>query len=105
MEKPDTRHHVQGVGENGMLLCASPAYLARKGNPGREYTMAEELARPLLSAVYRLKRAGVPVLLAYGGLRSEKLIAIQQKHTTAVKIGLGLLFVVLALVILMANGR
>ena len=44
-------------------------------------------------------------LLAYGGLRSEKLIAIQQKHTTAVKIGLGILFVVLALVILMANGH
>jgi phosphatidylserine/phosphatidylglycerophosphate/cardiolipin synthase-like enzyme len=28
--------------------------------------MAEELARPLLPAVGRLKRAGVPVLLAYG---------------------------------------
>ncbi len=41
-------------------------HLARKGDPGREHTMAEELARPLLPAVYRLKRAGVPVLLAYG---------------------------------------
>ena len=41
-------------------------HLARKGDPGQEYTMAEELARPLLPAVYRLKRAGVPVLLAYG---------------------------------------
>ncbi len=43
--------------------------------------------------------------LAYSGLRSEKLIAIQQKNTTAVKIGLGVLFVVLALVILLANGH
>ena len=41
-------------------------HLARKGDPGQEYTMAEELARPLLPAVYRLKRAGVPVYLAYG---------------------------------------
>ena len=41
-------------------------HLAHKGDPGREYTMQEELARPLLPAVYRLKRAGVPVLLAYG---------------------------------------
>jgi phosphatidylserine/phosphatidylglycerophosphate/cardiolipin synthase-like enzyme len=41
-------------------------HLARKGDPGQEFSMAEELARPLLPAVYRLKRAGVPVLLAYG---------------------------------------
>ncbi len=41
-------------------------HLARKGDPGKEYTMAEELARPLLPAVYRLQRAGVPVYLAYG---------------------------------------
>jgi HEAT repeat protein/cytochrome c biogenesis protein CcdA len=44
-------------------------------------------------------------LLAYGGLRSEKLIAIQQKHTTSVKIGLGLLFLGLALVILLTSGK
>jgi hypothetical protein len=41
-------------------------HLARKGDPGVQYTMHEELARPLLPAVYRLKRAGIPVLLAYG---------------------------------------
>jgi phosphatidylserine/phosphatidylglycerophosphate/cardiolipin synthase-like enzyme len=41
-------------------------HLARKGDPGEEHSMVEELARPLLPAVYRLKRAGVPVLLAYG---------------------------------------
>jgi phosphatidylserine/phosphatidylglycerophosphate/cardiolipin synthase-like enzyme len=41
-------------------------HLARKGDPGRMYTMQEELARPLLPAVQRLKSAGVPVLLAYG---------------------------------------
>ncbi len=35
-------------------------------------------------------------LLAYGGLRSETLIAFQKKHTAAVKIGLGILFLILA---------
>lgn len=40
-------------------------------------------------------------LLAYGGLRSETLIAFQKKHTFAVKIGLALLFLVLAAVILL----
>lgn len=39
-------------------------------------------------------------LLAYGGLRSESLINFQKKHTASVKIGLGLLFLVLALMIL-----
>lgn len=39
-------------------------------------------------------------LLAYGGLRSETLVDFQKKHTSAVKIGLGLLFVVLAVIIL-----
>lgn len=38
-------------------------------------------------------------LLAYGGLRSETLIAFQKKHTFAVKLGLALLFLVLALFI------
>ena len=41
-------------------------HLARQGDPGREVTMAEELARPLLPAVHRLQSAGIPVLLAYG---------------------------------------
>lgn len=35
-------------------------------------------------------------LLAYGGLRSETLIAIQKKHAFVVKLALGLLFVLLA---------
>ena len=39
-------------------------------------------------------------LLAYGGLRSEALIALQKKHTFTVKIALGLLFVLLAAFIL-----
>lgn len=39
-------------------------------------------------------------LLAYGGLRSETLIGFQKKHTTSVKLALGLLFLVLALFIL-----
>jgi cytochrome c biogenesis protein CcdA/HEAT repeat protein/glutaredoxin len=42
-------------------------------------------------------------LLAYGGLRSEALIAFQKKHTFAVKIGLALLFLGLALVILFGS--
>jgi cytochrome c biogenesis protein CcdA len=42
-------------------------------------------------------------LLAYGGLRSESLIALQKKHTFAVKIALGLLFVVLAAFILLGG--
>lgn len=42
-------------------------------------------------------------LLAYGGLRSETLIALQQKHSFAVKIALGLLFVLLAAFILLSG--
>ena len=41
-------------------------HLARQGSPGKEYPMAEELKRPLLPAVMRLKWAGIPVALAYG---------------------------------------
>ena len=41
-------------------------HLARQGGPGKEHPMAEELARPLLPAVTRLKHAGIPVALAYG---------------------------------------
>ena len=42
-------------------------------------------------------------LLAYGGLRSETLIDIQKKHTTTVKVALGILFLVLAAVILISQ--
>ena len=41
-------------------------HLARQGDPGKEHSMEEELRRPLLPAVYRLQRSGVPVRLAYG---------------------------------------
>jgi phosphatidylserine/phosphatidylglycerophosphate/cardiolipin synthase-like enzyme len=41
-------------------------HLARQGDPGKEYTMKEELKRPLLPSVERLKKAGVTVALAYG---------------------------------------
>jgi hypothetical protein len=41
-------------------------HMARQGDPGQEYTMAKELARPLLPAIARLRRSGVPVALAYG---------------------------------------
>jgi hypothetical protein len=57
---------IQAQGRGVDVQVILNGHLARKGDPGRAYTMAEELARPLLPAVYRLKRAGVPVLLAYG---------------------------------------
>jgi hypothetical protein len=41
-------------------------HLARQGSPGKEYPMAEELKRPLLPGVMRLKGAGIPVALGYG---------------------------------------
>jgi phosphatidylserine/phosphatidylglycerophosphate/cardiolipin synthase-like enzyme len=41
-------------------------HLARDGSPGEEHPMAEELKRPLLPAVMRLKRADIPVALGYG---------------------------------------
>ena len=41
-------------------------------------------------------------LLAYSGLRSETLVAFQQKHTFSVKLALGILFVFLAAFILLA---
>ncbi len=42
-------------------------------------------------------------LLAYGGLRSETLVAFQKKHTFSVKLGLALLFLFLALFILFGS--
>jgi len=41
-------------------------HLARQGRIGVERPMTEELARPLLPAVQRLKDAGIPVGLVYG---------------------------------------
>lgn len=41
-------------------------HVVRQGDPARQYTMAEELRRPLLPSVARLLRAGVRVALAYG---------------------------------------
>ena len=41
-------------------------HLARHGSPGEEHPMAEELKRPLLPSVLRLKRAGIPIALGYG---------------------------------------
>lgn len=43
-------------------------------------------------------------LLAYSGLRSETLIALQKKHTFGVKIALGLLFLLLGIFILWGPG-
>ena len=41
-------------------------HLAREGQVGKERSMADELARPLLPAVQRLKSAGIAVGLIYG---------------------------------------
>jgi phosphatidylserine/phosphatidylglycerophosphate/cardiolipin synthase-like enzyme len=41
-------------------------HMARQGDPGQEYPMSKELARPLLPAIARLRRSGIPVALAYG---------------------------------------
>jgi phosphatidylserine/phosphatidylglycerophosphate/cardiolipin synthase-like enzyme len=41
-------------------------HLARCGDPGAPCSMDEELAKPLVPAVARLRGAGVPVRLAYG---------------------------------------
>lgn len=41
-------------------------HLARQGSPGKEHPMAEELKRPLLPSITRLKEAGISVALAYG---------------------------------------
>jgi len=41
-------------------------HLAREGRIGVERSMAEELSRPLLPSVQRLKNAGIPVGLVYG---------------------------------------
>lgn len=41
-------------------------HMARIGDPTREFPMGDELKRPLLPAIARLQRAGVPIALAYG---------------------------------------
>ena len=41
-------------------------HMVRQGDPGHAYPMAEELRRPLVPAVARLLRGGIPVALAYG---------------------------------------
>jgi hypothetical protein len=41
-------------------------HVTRQGDPTREYSMEEELRRPLIPAVSRLERNGVPIFLAYG---------------------------------------
>jgi PLD-like domain len=41
-------------------------HTARAGDAGQEFSMREELQRPLLPAIGRLRRAGVPIALAYG---------------------------------------
>jgi hypothetical protein len=54
--------HRRGVAVDVILN----GHIAREGDPGRERTAEEEVARPLLPSVARLRRAGVEVGLAYG---------------------------------------
>ena len=41
-------------------------HMARHGSSSREYSMREELNRPLLPAIARLKHGGISIALAYG---------------------------------------
>ncbi len=41
-------------------------HMAREGSPAREYSMRDELNRPLMPAISRLRRARIPIALAYG---------------------------------------
>lgn len=54
--------HARGVDVQLVLN----GHMARQGDPARERTMDEEIRRPLLPAVARLVRGGIPVALAYG---------------------------------------
>ena len=46
-------------------------HLARQGSPGKEHPMAEELKRPLLPSIMRLKEAGIPVALGTASMTSR----------------------------------
>ncbi len=48
------------------LLFIFNGHMARIGDAAQECPMSEELKKPLLPAIARLKRAGVPITLAYG---------------------------------------
>ena len=48
------------------LMFIFNGHVARAGDATQEYPMHEELKRPLLPAIARLKQAGVPIALAYG---------------------------------------
>ena len=80
-------------------LLRSPwgrAFAALRDNPIRAESLGVNIT------AYTLLAFAI-FLLAYGGLRSETLIAFQKKHTSAVKTALGILFLVLAMVILLGQ--
>ena len=60
----DALIHAQRRGVDVRIILNG--HLARQGSPGKEYPMAEELKRPLLPSITRLKEAGIPVALGYG---------------------------------------
>lgn len=55
--------HAHQRGVNVHLILNG--HLAREGDPSQEYSMTEELYRPLLPAIARLKHARVPISLVY----------------------------------------
>ena len=60
----DALIHAQRRGVDVRIILNG--HLARQGDPGKERAMAEELKRPLLPSIVRLKEAGIPVALGYG---------------------------------------
>ena len=60
----DALIHARRRGVDVRIILNGP--LARQGGAGKEQPMAEELKRPLLPSVMRLKGAGIPVALGYG---------------------------------------
>lgn len=46
-------------------------HIAHQGDPGEPHTFEEELARPLIPAVQRLRQAGLSVKLAYGTVDTQ----------------------------------
>lgn len=60
----DALIHAHGRGCEVLLVVNG--HVARVGDPGQPRAMRDELLRPLLPALARIQRAGVPILQAYG---------------------------------------
>ena len=67
----DALIHAQRRGVDVRIILNG--HLARQGDPGKERAMAEELKRPLLPSIVRLKEAGIPVALGRARLWRPRL--------------------------------